>query len=331
MLTLFGLLLILHGLAHAGPGIWASEGAGPLWFVTVLWWLATVGFVGAGLGVLGLRFYRKHVFEFTLIGAFSSVFLFYFFSHLLLIPGAVLDVSLVTIVTRAAFVRRLAASEPGGSAPWRTRVALGLATGFLAYASTVILLRPWFMRQGTTAADRSASLFGDELNPSAKYILNHAITVNAPIDSVWPWIAQLGQDRGGFYSYSTLENLAGARITNADSLVPAWQHRRIGELVRAVPADYLGGRFGTNIGWRIVGIEPGRALVLENWGAFTVRPIDARTTRLQIRQRNPGTPSVLGTVVAPAGLLILEPAHFIMQRAMLRGIKRRAERSVGLS
>ena len=69
-------------------------------------------------------------------------------------------------------------------------------------------------------------------------------TIRAPADSVWPWVAQIGQDRAGFYSHSILENLFGAEIKNSDSLVPAWQHRGVGELVRAVPPNYFGGRFG---------------------------------------------------------------------------------------
>jgi len=66
---------------------------------------------------------------------------------------------------------------------------------------------------------------------------------------------------------------------------------------------------------------------LEKWGAFVLRPIDANTTRLIIRTREPGTISVAGFVFSPFGVFVFEPAHFIMQRAMLRGIRDRAEQA----
>ena len=46
--------------------------------------------------------------------------------------------------------------------------------------------------------------------------MTHAITIRAPVEEVWPWLAQIGQDRGGFYSYEWLENLAGCEMRNAD-------------------------------------------------------------------------------------------------------------------
>ncbi|HMA26843.1 MAG TPA: hypothetical protein VKO62_04340, partial [Solirubrobacterales bacterium] len=67
----------------------------------------------------------------------------------------------------------------------------------------------------------------------------HAIEVDAPAEQVWPWLAQLGQDRGGFYSYEWLENLAGCRMRNADRIHPEWQHREIGEKVMLHPLNGL--------------------------------------------------------------------------------------------
>ena len=71
---------------------------------------------------------------------------------------------------------------------------------------------------------------------------------------------------------------------------------------------------------------PGRAIVLEGWGAFVLVPTDQRTTRLLIRLRGPGTPSLQSVALSPLGVLGFEPAHFIMERRMLLGIKDRAER-----
>ena len=74
---------------------------------------------------------------------------------------------------------------------------------------------------------------------------------------------------------------------------------------------------------------PGRAIVLERWGAFVLEPVDANTTKLHIRLRGEGTPTVASSLLAPVGLLVFEPAHFIMERGMMLGIKRRAEGSAG--
>ena len=169
------------------------------------------------------------------------------------------------------------------------------------------------------------SLPGDELVPEAHYRMDHAVVVHAPADSVWPWVVQIGQDRGGFYSYDGLERLIGDDVRNADRIHPEWQERRVGDLVRATQRGYLGGRLGSDLGWRVAQLEPGRALVLENWGAFVVIPVDEHTSRLHVRLRGPGTPSLLGVVLGPANLLVFEPAHFIMERRMLLGIRDRAE------
>jgi hypothetical protein len=142
---------------------------------------------------------------------------------------------------------------------------------------------------------------------------------------VWPWLAQIGQDRGGFYSYDWLERAFGADIRNASSVVPAWQTRSVGDKVRAVQPTFLGGMLGRDLGWKVMQLEPGRAIVLENWGAFVVEPIDAKRSRLHIRTRGPGVPTIAGIAVSPISLLTFEPAHFIMERGMLLGIKKRAE------
>jgi len=319
MLTLLGILLILHGLAHAGAGMWAT---GSPWLVTLLWMTSTVGFMWAGFIALGTLRPAHRLVPVTLVATVASLTLLALLPHAVIVPGVLLDVGFVIAISSEPVLARLRARVPEAS---RHRPRLVLAGVVLGYTASVIVLRPWAMRMGTTPADRVVALTGDMLYPGARYVVNNAITVNAPVDSVWPWIAQIGQDRAGFYSYSRLENMVGARITNSDSLVPAWQQRHVGDLVRAVPHNYLGGMFGPDVGWHIVALEPGRGMVLENWGAFTARPIDATHTRVQIRQLNPGRPGWLGTVFAPAGLLVFEPAHFIMQRGMLRGIKSRAE------
>jgi hypothetical protein len=137
---------------------------------------------------------------------------------------------------------------------------------------------------------------------------------------------QLGQDRAGFYSHAWLERAVGARITNSDELHKEWQQRSEGDFVRAVQADYLGGILGTDVGWKITRLVPGQLMVLENWGAFVLQPIDSSTTRFTVRTRGAGVPTLTGLLLAPLGVFVFEPAHFIMERQMMRGIKSRSER-----
>lgn len=332
--AVLGSLLVLHGLAHTSLGIWAAD-SGPAWLVAPLWWAASAGYVAAGFGLMGVVRLRDHWQRLAVLGAAGSLTLLALFGQAAFAPGLLVNVLLLAAALRWAHVRQqpVAAPDrtpspvarPSSHRGWRT-LAQGIAVAFLVYLSAVVLLRPWYTRWGTSAGERAATLPGDELVPQAHYRMDHAVTIDAPASAVWPWVIQLGQDRAGFYSYAWLENLAGAEIRNADRIVPEWQHREVGDLVRAMPPDWLGGRFGKDVGWRVARLDSGRALVLENWGAFVVHPIDERTSRLHVRIRGDGTPSVASTLLAPAGLLIFEPMHFVMERGMLLGIKRRAER-----
>ena len=94
------------------------------------------------------------------------------------------------------------------------------------------------------------------------------------------------------------------------------QHIEAGDFIESAPQDWLGGRYAGKTGWRVTRVDPGRALVLEGWGSFVVEPVDERTSRLIARTR--GRPNLLMSVLA-------EVPHFIMERGMLLGIKRRAE------
>src|ERR1035437_10048332 len=97
----------------------------------------------------------------------------------------------------------------------RTHLSLlGLAlAGGLVYA---FALRPWFLRWSATSAELSKPLPGDDGVGQPMSGCTRAITIDAPPEKVWPWIAQIGQGRGGFYSYTWLENLVGCKIVNAD-------------------------------------------------------------------------------------------------------------------
>lgn len=325
---LLATLLVLHGLAHAAPGMWAAY-AWPSWFVTPLWALAMTVLMAAGFGLYGTPALDRWWRQLAIVGAIASLALLISIGWGAAMVGLVLDP--ILIITALEW-ERTASYAPTREDDRRRRSwprALGaLAVALLlAWTAGSILLRPWMITWGTTAAEREAQLPGDELVPNARYVMDHAITVRAPVDAVWPWLAQIGQDRAGFYSYDWLERAVGAGIHNADVVRPEWQQRAVGEVVPAVPAGYLGGVFGERPGWKVAAFVPGRAIVLENWGAFVVTPQDDGTTRLHIRLRGDGARSIGAVVLAPIGLLGFEPAHFIMERGMMLGIRDRAERA----
>jgi hypothetical protein len=199
------------------------------------------------------------------------------------------------------------------------KVGAGLAVaGAAGIAAYVLGIRPWHLRWGATDEELNEPLIGDELAPNPKLRATHAITINAAARDVWPWLVQMGQTRGGFYSYTWLENLAGCHMRNADEIVPEWQELKVGDSVwlhpKAPPVE-------------VAAIDPGRALVLKPWGAFVVRPIDERTTRLIIRSQGDYNPDLKNAVLNfLLWRVVFEPAHFIMERKMLLGIKERAEK-----
>jgi hypothetical protein len=318
--------------------MWAA-GRGPDWPLAVLCWIATIGFVVAGFRLMLWPVPRLHPVVLAFGAATASLALLPFVGvGPVTLVGAALDIGLLLLVmrlTRAAPVYAPAGELLRGEPPvrqrrrrGRRRVAMAFVTILLAYLSASILLRPWHTAWGTTAYERAASLPGDELVPGARYVMNHAVRIDAPVEAVWPWLVQIGQNRGGFYSYDWLERAFGDDIHNADVIVPEWQELRAGDLVRATQPDYLGGVLG-ELGWRVARIDSGRALVLRNWGAFVLHRVNERTTVLQVRTLGDGTPALGAVPLGPIGMFVFEPAHFIMERAMLLGIKARAERLAG--
>jgi hypothetical protein len=326
-------LFIIHGLLHASIGVWAVTGHS-LVMVNTLWSVAIVGYVATGFALLREPLLRRHWKPMLVTASIASLLLLIMYGGILGLLGIPVDLVLAFLAFDIMQPRVDADVETaervhvrGLSHPVWHRVGWTFAGVGLIYVTAVVLFRPIYLEWGTSPAERLASLPGDDPVRTARYRVDHGITIHAPADSVWPWLVQLGQDRGGFYSYSALERMFGDPVTNADRIHPEWQQLAVGDTIRATPSDYFGGRIGA-LGWRVNEIVPGRALVLENWGSFVLQPVDSMTTRLFVRTREPGTSSVFGLVLGPLNVFVFEPAHFIMQRGMLRGIRDRAEGKV---
>jgi len=221
-------------------------------------------------------------------------------------PSVLLDLFVAASV--AALARRALGWRPDCAVARLFQPIAGLGVGSaVAYLAAI---RPWLRRWGSTDEEVARALPGDELVPDPAIVSTWSVKIDAPVEEVWPWLAQIGQDRGGFYSYAWLENLAGCELRNADQVHPEWQGRTVGEVVPLHPAH----------GLPLAYFEPGHALVLEGWGAFVVEASDARRTRLISRTR------VRTGWSAISYALLMEIPHFVMQRKMLLEIKERAER-----
>ena len=199
-----------------------------------------------------------------------------------------------------------------------------------AIAAYAFIARPWQLSWGATDSERDGPRSGDELIANADITATRAITVRASADRVWPWIAQLGQGRGGFYSYDVLENLVGCDIHSADRIVPEWQHVEVGDEIGLAPELRL----------VVASVEPGRSLVLRGGvpiGAmappydftweFALRDAGEGRTRVLVRERYAYTRTWAWLLVEPTQVV-----SFVMSQKMLRGIRDRAERpAVGSS
>jgi len=209
----------------------------------------------------------------------------------------------------------------------RWDVPSGAVVAAAAAAVTWSRLRNW----GATPDEVAATSRGDELLGVPVSGVTNAVTVHAPATEVWKWLVQIGQDRGGMYSYEWLENAFGLDIHNAAEIREEWQHLAVGDAVRVVPP----GKFGMPDGYafRVAIVEPPHALVLRQqppehpWDstwAFLIVPTADGECRLISRSRTATSPGVSGMVTRFSGEL-MGPMILMMTRKMLLGIKVRAE------
>ncbi len=183
------------------------------------------------------------------------------------------------------------------------------------------LIRPWHMSWGATKEEVRESIPGDELSKTRFFRSTRAITIKAPAEEVWPWLIQMGYKKGAFYSYNWLEKLFGMKMENADEIHPEWQELEEGDEVWVAPPKY-----GETAKMEVETIVPNRTLALAtsvNGGwSLHLNPVDDQSCRLIARfHMNP--PSIWGKIFH---YTILEPIHCIMERGMLKGIKKRAEK-----
>lgn len=244
-----------------------------------------------------------------------------------------------TIKTRAERLtgRARARSKPGKKPSWHMSSLgyLDVIEGGAKIAAALLtapVLRWSHNRWGATPAEVAAAMPGDELVPKPKITSTRAITINAAPRDVWPWLVQIGQGRGGFYSYDALENLVRCDIHSADRIIPQLQQLHPGDLIRLAPAgspSFQVSRIQPPSILTLVGADPKTQVaapipatpedMASTWQWVLHPVLNGRGTRLIARQRlsYPRRQSALWHLV--------EPVSFVMERRMLHGIKARAE------
>ena len=184
----------------------------------------------------------------------------------------------------------------------------------------------------------------DWLVPAPMGTVTHAVTIDAPPERVWPWLAQMGAGRAGWYSCDWIDN---GGHPSANSIRPEYQHVAQGDVMPATP--------GMTDAFCVTTVRPPHDLVLTvpeatggnqvSW-EFLLEPLDHERTRLIVRgrisrqwpgsirerSRPPGRLVLIERIYAvfahtPRPLMLAAAGfgHYIMQARMLRGIKRRAE------
>jgi hypothetical protein len=183
----------------------------------------------------------------------------------------------------------------------------------------IIALMPWMDRYGATDHEIAAAYSGDELLLTPRLTYTRAVSIHAAPEDVYPWIVQLGAEKGGMYSYSWFEtNVLQCELINADRIHEEWQNLKVGDQMKMCP-----GTSGPPP-YEIAIIEPNHTIVMGhqengNWveiWQFNLVPQNDGTTRLVIRSRS-----------AAQGWLwdVIRPGEFVMMRGMMLGIKERAE------
>jgi hypothetical protein len=208
--------------------------------------------------------------------------------------------------------------------PRLLRFGLGASSAVLLSLLCFSIAFSWIPRWGATPEEVERTLPGDDSIPQPLMRWTNAVSIAAPPDQVWPWIAQLGDNRGGFYSYTFIENNLSAlapdyqvEYHNASVPVAAWQSPTPGDQV-------IQGIL------HLTAVQPGEWMLAEavdpqtlqwTWLWFLEPQAGGSQTRLLVRFMIDVPPEM----ESPAVTWMMTTGGFVMQQRMLQGIKLRAQ------
>jgi hypothetical protein len=143
-----------------------------------------------------------------------------------------------------------------------------VGTAAVVYGAWV---RPRLLRWGATDEELTGPYPGAELVPDGVRSGAMAVTIDAPPNAVWPWLVQMGWDRGGWYSWDRLDN---AGRPSAREVHPEWQDLAVGDYLQF----WSPGR-GVTDAYRVAVLEPNRFLGLHGFSDLLGRTLDPKQPR----------------------------------------------------
>lgn len=196
-----------------------------------------------------------------------------------------------------------------------------------------LCIRPRLLTWGANPDEVSRTYPTDDLIPDPdSSVFTMATTLPAPPEKVWPWLAQMGGDRAGWYSWDRLDHWG---VPSLNRIVPEWQNLKVGQLLQNA-------RDGSN-SMTVIQVEPNRTLALRTnmefpsrrsfdpsgplprvymdgvW-SFHLRPVADGQTRLVARMRGRSRPAAL---LRPIGILLGDALHFSMQVRQFHNLRNR--------
>ena len=216
--------------------------------------------------------------------------------------------------------------------PRRLARLLGLWVG--AYA---LALRPRLLRWGATDEEVRRPQPGAELVSGGERGTTMAVTIDSPPHNVWPWLAQMGCDHAGWYSWDRLDN---GGVPSAERIHPEWQEISVGDRLASTPSGSSWFEVAALKPERLRGLRasldlrgrpfdpagPHPRRYSDSIWSFVLDELPPGRTRLVVGTAASARPSAL---VAVANFIFGEPAHWIMQTRQFRNLRRRAEGDLG--
>jgi proline iminopeptidase len=205
--------------------------------------------------------------------------------------------------------------------------------GLLALAGYAFVVRLRLLHWGTTNDEVKGDYPGAELIPGGTRGATMAVTIDVPPAQVWPWLLQMGYDRGGWYSWDHLDNWGQSSVK---TIHPEWQQVAVGDRLPSMPDE--------KAWWEVAALQPERFLGLRASVDLLMRPFDSTVARprffsdslwgFQLKELPGGRTRLVVSgywCLQPRWLqpimsfLFLEPSHWIMQTRQFTNLKRRAE------